>query len=144
MSAVRWVRDVVGGFAAGFFAYVVCGGFVGAVVTVALMGRESVCPTSFFGGVGVRCEDPLVRAFWYAVADLPSITVLQPVGTALVFMGTPPGRTLFVDSNFLLGPALIVGLCVVGFFAWRSRFVAGTLAVGFVAEIAFALSLAWS
>lgn len=143
MSALRWVLDVVGGFAAGFFAYVVCGAFVGAVVTVALMGRGSVCPTDFFGGVGVRCEDPLVRTFWYAVADLPSVVLLAPVGAGLVLLDSPPGRSLLVEGTLLFCAALISGLYVAGFVVWRTRArsVAWALAAAFAFDIAFALWL---
>lgn len=143
MSALRWARQVVSGFAAAFLVYVVCGAFVGVVVTAALQASGSVCPTDFFGGVGARCQSALVQTFWYAVADLPSTILLQPVATVWVLIGPRPGETLFVEGDFLFGSTLIVSLCVVGFFAWRarSRLVAWLLAAAFVAEIAFVLSL---
>ena len=143
VSVLRWARQVVGGFAAAFLAYVVCGAFVGVAVTAALQASGSVCPTDFFGGVGVRCDDPLVRTFWYAVADLPSTILLKPVATVWVLIGPRPGETLIVEGDFLFGSALIVGLCVVAFFAWhaRSRLVAWLLAAAFATEIAFVMSL---
>lgn len=143
MSALRWVRDVVGGFAAGFVAYVVAGSYVGLGVAAGLRGSGSICPTAFYGAVGVRCEDPLVRTFWYAIADLPSLALTYPLAVVMALVGpTNSGSYLVIEeTNVLVGAGVVVTLCVLGLLAWRhwSPRIASTLGILLVGDLVFAV-----
>ena len=146
---MKQIGETLGGFSAAFLVYVVLGTLVGLAVAVGLHGRGFLCPTDFFGGVGVRCESSLARTFWYAVADLPSTIMLLPLAVAIGFAGWVPGPTdnyaVVTLTNAVISVSVFAALSAVGFFAWakRSTSVASLLAAALVGELVFMFVWFW-
>lgn len=145
---LRWTRDVVGGFAAGFLAYVVVGALISLAVTLAVAKSGSVCPTDMYGALSAGCDNSFARAFWHAVADLPGMMLLVPYAMIMVLTGPHEitGNAAVVAPGVLEVPAAVfIALIVIGFFAWRTRSpaTAWTLLVLFAGEVALMVSRGW-
>lgn len=140
---LRWARDVVGGFAAAFLAYVVIGTLVGLGAN-AIAGGVFTCPSNMYGASGIACEDRLTRTIWYAVADLPSLLMLTPYGAVMAVTG-PHSMTEY-DTYYVIDPTvlwvsggLFAALTLFGFLAWRTRSAAAAwlLLLLLIGEVAF-------
>lgn len=142
---LQWARDVVGGFGAGFLAYVVAGSLFSFVVTLVVAKSGSMCPTDMFGALVVGCQSGLASAFWYAAADLPS-GLLVSAYVVIVEAVTPNPNIIGYDAWFWPTGGLSIACSVVGFFAWRTRSpaVAWTLLMLLLVEVAMMILLAWT
>ncbi len=136
VDRVRWASDVVGGFAAGFLAYLVIGTGIGLGVVFAISRDPGSCPTGVIGSLNAGCIDEFASAAWFGIADLPTLISVEPAYFGMVVLGPPPGTTLFLDGDVLFPTLLVLALSVIGFFAWRSwsPTVAWCLAIGFTCE----------
>lgn len=148
MAWLRWARDVIGGFAAAFLAYVVVGTFVGMVANAIAEGTFT-CPSNMYGASGLACEDSLTRTVWYTLADLPALLMLTPYGVVMALTGphsmTAHDTYYVIDATAIwVSGASFGALTLVGFFAWRTRSaaIAWLLLFFLIGEVAYLVARA--
>jgi len=136
--ALMWSGNVVGGFAAGFLAYVVAGSLLGRAIAVPFDGHQGCWPT-MLSTIAVHCENGLAGTFWFGTVQLPTMFAFEPVRAYLLL--TASGDAIADDGGLGVRTGIVVLLAATGFHAWRTRapIIAWALAVGLIAEVIFGI-----
>lgn len=136
----KWLSDVVGGFSAGFLAYVTLLGAVGLAIAGTYSAEATCWPHhSVLYVFETHCENKVADTAWWGTIELARFAVAMPA-LALYYLSEAMRETPyfmpFIAAFVWIPCALLVPVVWAGFRHWRARYpvVAWVLLTTFVGQ----------